>query len=399
MGTYQDAPYFLDAYGIAVKRGYDGDVDEWLESLKGERVEIRFEDNMWSWRYASDGADAWQDVVSFAALHDELLSAAANAEAYAKEAAEYATQAYELAGGDVVTSSQLQAETQARLQGDTALGEALTEESQLRANALAKKADLVAGKIPKSQIPDLDYISAEDLSTHATADNPHPGSEPLREIITKAEAEEGILEHVRAWTSLGVRQAAAKAIELLAEPLRNIATQAQAESGTSSTVRSWTPLLIRQAAAKAIELLAEPLRDLATQSQAEAGTSVNVRAWSPQRVRENVLAARWTMTRISMPFASGWTGASSWYMRTPFNMVYVHIVTATTPSSWTDATVVATLPSGYRPPNGVSGWASSNHTTGTPHRCEIDTSGRITIVINGSQSANFVQCGICFPAA
>lgn len=35
---YEDPPYYITAYSLAVKRGFEGTVDEWLESLKGVDV-------------------------------------------------------------------------------------------------------------------------------------------------------------------------------------------------------------------------------------------------------------------------------------------------------------------------------------------------------------------------
>ena len=32
-------PYYLSAYGLAVKKGFKGTLDEWLASLKGEKGE------------------------------------------------------------------------------------------------------------------------------------------------------------------------------------------------------------------------------------------------------------------------------------------------------------------------------------------------------------------------
>lgn len=37
MGMYDHPPYYLSAYGIAVKHGFVGTEAEWLESLKGEK--------------------------------------------------------------------------------------------------------------------------------------------------------------------------------------------------------------------------------------------------------------------------------------------------------------------------------------------------------------------------
>lgn len=35
MGLYENPPYYLTAYGLAVKRGFTGTLDEWLASLVG----------------------------------------------------------------------------------------------------------------------------------------------------------------------------------------------------------------------------------------------------------------------------------------------------------------------------------------------------------------------------
>jgi len=37
MPLYENAPFYISAYGIAVDRGFIGDEDEWLASLRGER--------------------------------------------------------------------------------------------------------------------------------------------------------------------------------------------------------------------------------------------------------------------------------------------------------------------------------------------------------------------------
>ena len=39
MGMYDHPPYYLSAYGIAVKHGFTGTEAEWIESLKGEKGE------------------------------------------------------------------------------------------------------------------------------------------------------------------------------------------------------------------------------------------------------------------------------------------------------------------------------------------------------------------------
>ena len=35
MSNYENPPYYISAYGLAVKRGFQGTLDEWLDSLVG----------------------------------------------------------------------------------------------------------------------------------------------------------------------------------------------------------------------------------------------------------------------------------------------------------------------------------------------------------------------------
>lgn len=65
---------YLSAYGIAVKRGYQGTEQEWLRSLKGEageRVELRYapETDRLQWRYITG---QWQDLMGLSELQTEL---------------------------------------------------------------------------------------------------------------------------------------------------------------------------------------------------------------------------------------------------------------------------------------------------------------------------------------
>lgn len=63
MPRFEKPPYYITAYGLAVKRGYKGTLDEWLASLKGkqgEKVELRCVDKniQWRWAPAADAPDS-----------------------------------------------------------------------------------------------------------------------------------------------------------------------------------------------------------------------------------------------------------------------------------------------------------------------------------------------------
>ena len=144
MSLYSDAPYYLDAFGIAAKRGFEGGVDEWLDSLRGARVEIRYENDAWEWKHENEGDDAWREVVSFAEMVSDIEDAVKAAEKAAEDAEESALNASEIAGGDIASASQLK-----KLEKEVHDG-------------LAGKASLINGLVPKSQIPELDYIPTSE---------------------------------------------------------------------------------------------------------------------------------------------------------------------------------------------------------------------------------------------
>lgn len=89
--------YYITAYGIAVKHGFKGTEEEWLESLVGKAAEIRYNDvtNVLEWSYA--GEDVWTELLSLEELQTEVVAQTlAQAEA-AKQAAQDAQAAAEAA--------------------------------------------------------------------------------------------------------------------------------------------------------------------------------------------------------------------------------------------------------------------------------------------------------------
>lgn len=79
MGLYENPPYYLTAYGLAVKHGYTGTEEEWLASLQGhdaytEAVEAGFEGT----------EEEFYDLLAAAATAKTAAEAAASdSEAYA----------------------------------------------------------------------------------------------------------------------------------------------------------------------------------------------------------------------------------------------------------------------------------------------------------------------------
>ena len=56
------------AYEIAVLEGYSGTEAEWLETLKGEKIELRNNNGVLEWKYETDSA--WTELIDLTAIND-----------------------------------------------------------------------------------------------------------------------------------------------------------------------------------------------------------------------------------------------------------------------------------------------------------------------------------------
>ena len=88
--------YYITAYGIAVKHGFQGTEEEWLKSLKGdggEPIVIRYDETaqQLQWKYESD--TQWQELLSLSELQGDVVSQTLAAAQNAKTAAEAAQSA------------------------------------------------------------------------------------------------------------------------------------------------------------------------------------------------------------------------------------------------------------------------------------------------------------------
>lgn len=69
--------YYLTAYGIAVKHGFVGTEEEWLETLvgaPGAAVELRLEEETERVQWRLEGEEDWKDLFDVAALRGQVIS-------------------------------------------------------------------------------------------------------------------------------------------------------------------------------------------------------------------------------------------------------------------------------------------------------------------------------------
>ena len=142
--------YYITAYGIAVKHGFQGTEEEWLKSLKGdggEPIVIRYDETaqQLQWKYESD--TQWQELLSLSELQGDVVSQTLAAAQNAKTAAEAAQSAAETAArttgadaaaakSDATTATEKAAAAAASAKTATdAAGEAQTAESSAKGYA------------------------------------------------------------------------------------------------------------------------------------------------------------------------------------------------------------------------------------------------------------------------
>ena len=67
--------YYISAYGLAVKHGFSGTEEEWLETLKGEKIELRYNEdtNTLEWKYVE--SDEWNTLMDINDLQGKVLGA------------------------------------------------------------------------------------------------------------------------------------------------------------------------------------------------------------------------------------------------------------------------------------------------------------------------------------
>ena len=70
--------YYLTAYGIAVKHGFAGTEEEWLESLKGERgpgAVLRYDLDREMLEWSFEDREDWQELLDINDLRGYVVAA------------------------------------------------------------------------------------------------------------------------------------------------------------------------------------------------------------------------------------------------------------------------------------------------------------------------------------
>ena len=277
-GTEGWRGYYISAYGLAVKHGFKGTESEWVESLYGEEVMLRYDgtaDEL-QWKYKS--AEQWDSLMDTEALRGEIVSQTLSAAQSAREKAESAQTAAQAAASSASTSAQ----------------SATASKASASASAQSASADAALASESAAAASASETASAQSAQT-ATEKAAAAQTAAQTAQSAKADAESAKTAAVTAGADAQSANAAAQSAKSAAESAKTAAQAAQskAETANTSAQTAKTDAEAANTSAQSAKTAAESAKSAAAGSAQSAGTS----AQSAQ-----------TSSKLSESWAVGGTG-------------------------------------------------------------------------------------------
>ena len=272
--------YYITAYGIAVKHGFQGTEEEWLKSLKGdggEPIVIRYDETaqQLQWKYESD--TQWQELLSLSELQGDVVSQTLAAAQSTKTAAEAAQSAAETAaqttGADAAAAKS---------------GAATATEKAAAAAASAKTATDAAGEAQTAESSAKGYASTSGTNATAAAQS----ATDARGAKTAAETAASTATSAK--TAAQTAETNAKASETAAAGSKTAAatSASKAESAQSAAEDA-------QAAAESAKTAAETAKTGAASAQTKAESAQAKAATSATDAQKSAAAAAQSAAQVA----------------------------------------------------------------------------------------------------
>lgn len=250
--------YYISAYGLAVKHGYEGTESEWLESLYGEEVMLRYDgtaDEI-QWKYKS--AEQWDSLMDTEALRGEIVSQTLSAAQSAREKAESAQTAAESAAQSAGTSAQ---SASGSAQTASAAAQGASNDAALAAESAASAAASETASAQSAQTATEKATAAQTAAQAAQS--------------AKADAESAKTAAVTAGASAESANASAQSAKSAAQSAKAAAQTAQskAETANTSAQTAKTDAEAANTSAQSAKTAAESAKSAAAGSAQSAGAS------------------------------------------------------------------------------------------------------------------------------
>ena len=279
--------YYITAYGIAVKHGFQGTEEEWLKSLKGdggEPIVIRYDETaqQLQWKYESD--TQWQELLSLSELQGDVVSQTLAAAQNAKTAAEAAQSA---------------AETAARTTGADAAaaksGATTATEKAAAAAASAKTATDAAGEAQTAESSAKGYASTSGTNATAAAQSATDARS------AKAAAETAASTATSAKTAAQTAETNAKASETAAASSKTAAatSASKAENAQSAAEDAQAAAETAASTATSAKTAAETAKMGAVSAQSKAQSAQAKAEGAAADAEESAAAAAQSATQVA----------------------------------------------------------------------------------------------------
>lgn len=279
--------YYITAYGIAVKHGFQGTEEEWLKSLKGdggEPIVIRYDETaqQLQWKYESD--TQWQELLSLSELQGDVVSQTLAAAQNAKTEAEAAQSAAETAAQ--TTSADAAA---AKSGADTAT------EKAAAAAASAKTATDAAGEAQTAESSAKGYASTSGTNATAAAQSATDARS------AKAAAETAASTATSAKTEAQTAETNAKASETAAASSKTAAatSASKAENAQSAAEDAQTAAETAASTATSAKTAAETAKTGAVSAQSKAQSAQVKAEGAAADAEESAAAAAQSATQVA----------------------------------------------------------------------------------------------------
>jgi hypothetical protein len=224
--------YYISAYGLAVKHGYEGTESEWLESLYGEEVMLRYDgtaDEL-QWKYKS--AEQWDSLMDTEALRGEIVSQTLSAAQSAREKAESAQTAAESAAQSAGTSAQ---SASGSASSASAAAQGASNDAALAAESAADAQDSKASSAQSAQTATEKASAAQAAAQAAQTAKAEAESAKAAAVTAGASAESANASAQSAKTAAESAKAAAQAAQSKAETANTSAQTAKADAKAANT--------------------------------------------------------------------------------------------------------------------------------------------------------------------
>ncbi len=224
--------YYISAYGLAVKHGYEGTESEWLESLHGEKVMLRYDgtaDEL-QWKYKS--AEQWDSLMDTDALRGEIVSQTLSAAQSAREKAESAQTAAESAAQSAGTSAQ---SASGSASSASAAAQGASNDAALAASSASAAAASETSSAQSAQTATEKASAAQAAAQAAQSAKADAESAKAAAVTAGASAESANASAQSAKTAAESAKAAAQAAQSKAEAANTSAQTAKADAEAANT--------------------------------------------------------------------------------------------------------------------------------------------------------------------